>query len=793
MPPLTVEAQLRARVAGGRKLDLEPREHVTWEAMRAWGVERTISASALRKIILDSSQPGNLRGVQLRGARILGRLDLEFVRLQSALVLEDCSFDGPVALDYSSASRICFLHCEMVGLSAERLKATSLSLAGSLFPAGRGVRLSGARFTDELTLSTVELRGVDAEGVAMVADGVDVGGHVSLEGIRAFGAVQLDGAEINGRLDCSGARLLGCSKDRSALMADDAKVGGQLVLRKATTFVGAVRLMQASIDGGVDGYSARLLGSDEERNALVADGITVDGFVSLADVKAGGALLMPGAEIKGQLNLSHCEALRANSEGNTVETDGLTVRGGMFLRSFRAEGAVRLIGSDIALQLDSSYIVIKGVDGDEEALVADGIKVGGHALFQYALVCGGIRLDGAEIKGSVDFAEAVVTRANRDGEALNVDGATVHQNLLLEAFAALKGAVYLRSATVVGRLDCSGARLLGTDSDHVSLHADGVQVGEHLYLGNKKKGQQFRTDLRARGTVRLIGARINGSLRIVSSEMAANEHTALDATGAHIVGELQWLPVAPVKGKVILERATAHRLEDDWNGRELAYWPSDGLLQMIGFAYDGFGGPNQAEYEQRLDWVRCGHIKGVKSSPDVFATQPYEQLARVYKQMGRDKTARKVCIARRRDRRKHGKLLRPRRMRSWILDKTIAYGFKTWRMGFFLIALWGAVFCAASCAQQHDDLIVPVKTIPKEKATPTANVPQKDYPSFEPAAYAVDVAVPVLNLHQSEYWGPNGATPCGRRFAYFTYACTVVGWGTATLAVVGLTGLARRD
>ncbi|MEX2984499.1 hypothetical protein [Streptomyces sp. C36] len=798
MPPLTVEAQLRARVAGGRKLDLEPRGHVTWADMRAWGFERTIAASALRKIILDGEtvHPG---GVRLRGARILGPLDLESAELKRHVALEDCAFDAPVALDHATALRIRFEHCDMAGFTAEKLRATSLELTGSRFlpppPGGarRGVRLSGARFADQLSVSAVELRDVDEDGVALVADGVRVDGHLSLERVRASGAVWLSGADIKGDLECAEAGFLGCDKYRSALMADDVGVGGRLVLREARSAIGSVRLMQASIAGELDGVAARFLGADADRDALVAPGIRVDGYVSLRGMKAGGALILSGAEIKGQVNLSFVDSMRANTDGCAVEADGLTVRGGMFLREFTARGAVRMLGSDIALQLDFSRARFTGTNGDEEVVIADGMKVGGKALFRYLRAGGAVRLGGTDIKGNVSFDRAVIAPDTRHGEALNADRSVMRGDLSLHSFTA-KGPVSLRSATVAGRLDCSYAELTGVDRHHNALIADGIQVGGHLCLGDRNETTGHIKPLRVRGTVRLVGARINGALRIVTLEMAAR-HTALDATGARISDELHWLPVSQVRGKVILERASAHRVEDNWDDvcRPRAWWPGEGGLQMAGFTYDGFGGRNRAEYEQRLSWIRCGHIERTKSSPGVFAAQPYEQLARVYKQTGQDKEARQISIARRRDKRKHSKLLRPRRLWSWILDRTIAYGFKTWRMGYLLVAIWAVAFGASYWAQQQDDLVMPIRSVASGNPAPTADHPQKGYPAFEPAAYAVDVAIPVLNLHQAEYWGPNGAKPGGERFAYVTYGCTVAGWFTATMAVVGLTGLARRD
>jgi hypothetical protein len=60
-------------------------------------------------------------------------------------------------------------------------------------------------------------------------------------------------------------------------------------------------------------------------------------------------------------------------------------------------------------------------------------------------------------------------------------------------------------------------------------------------------------------------------------------------------------------------------------------------------------------------------------------------------------------------------------------------------------------------------------------------------------AFAVDTVIPVINVHQATYWGPNGHSLLGHALAIFTWVSTVLGWLLATLAVAGYTGLVRRD
>ena len=65
------------------------------------------------------------------------------------------------------------------------------------------------------------------------------------------------------------------------------------------------------------------------------------------------------------------------------------------------------------------------------------------------------------------------------------------------------------------------------------------------------------------------------------------------------------------------------------------------------------------------------------------------------------------------------------------------------------------------------------------------------YPRFYPAGYAIDTVIPIINVHQATYWGPNGDSAAGTALTVFTWVCTALGWALATLSVAGYIGLVR--
>ena len=165
----------------------------------------------------------------------------------------------------------------------------------------------------------------------------------------------------------------------------------------------------------------------------------------------------------------------------------------------------------------------------------------------------------------------------------------------------------------------------------------------------------------------------------------------------------------------------------------------------------------------------------------------------MYQRAGDDTAAREVAISQRRDERKLGNLTWYRRLFNWLLDVTIGYGYRTWEALVLLGGLYVLVLAVTLIALHHHGAIVPV---PENAAgihpTPLAEVCQNDYPCLNPYGYAFDTVVPIINVHQADYWQPDASTPWGAVCTWVSSAGTVAGWLLVTLAVAGYTGLARR-
>jgi hypothetical protein len=127
------------------------------------------------------------------------------------------------------------------------------------------------------------------------------------------------------------------------------------------------------------------------------------------------------------------------------------------------------------------------------------------------------------------------------------------------------------------------------------------------------------------------------------------------------------------------------------------------------------------------------------------------------------------------------------------LDKTIRHGYQPLRAPALLAIIYLAVLLAVWAAQHHPDMIVPIKDTRVINPAPTAAVCVRDYPCFYPAGYAVNTVIPIVNIHQADNWRVNASADWGWALIVGTWVTTGLGWGLSALAVVGYTGLVRKD
>lgn len=653
----------------------------------------TIRAEVLCHVLVDDESKVAAKGVWLRGVRITGQVDLEGAKVRYPLRLEMCHLDGskPVNLDYAEVPGISFICCKLPGISGKTLTVkTDLSLAGSTVTGP--VQLQVASITGDLDCAGARLLGT---GDALSAAAIKVGGNVFLtEAVTTNGGIDLETADIAGTLKCCTAQLRGVVERYGgsyALFAQWIKVGGPVRLNMYFTATHTVFLLGANISANLNCRTAQLHGSGM---ALECERMKLGGNFLAEDVRTTAARInLVGADIVGNLK---CTNAWLNGSNCAVYGERLTVHGDVFF------------GTQI--------------DSDSEAKPVSPGAEPEDKRRPY----GWIWLADAEIDGNLSFTNALLngTRLVNDvSYSLYGERLKVHGDVVFDSVTSPKGAIWLRSATISGKL--------------------------------------------------------------------------------------LWAPGEQVHRQVSVADATAARLEDDWTHAN-GCWPSGGLLNLEGFTYGSVSGDDPASVEQRLEWIRSQWPKyspksfwaelmtylrhpGKPARAGRFATQPYEQLASVYARAGQDTEARKAVLERRRDMRRYGNLTGYRKALNLLLDKTIQYGYQTWRA---VVALTGVYIIAVVvfwAAQHYGNLIVPVMETSAGKTPSPATQCTSVYPCFYPAGYAIDTVIPIINVHQATYWGPSGRAPWGHALTVFTWACTALGWALATLTVAGYTGLVRNS
>lgn len=402
----------------------------------------------------------------------------------------------------------------------------------------------------------------------------------------------------------------------------------------------------------------------------------------------------------------------------------------------------------------------------------------------------GIRLWGAKITGFIDydgasiphtlimincFFEENISFMDTKTKTINLSGS--HVKSFTAVRANIEGTLFLKDVISTGEVRLRGANING---DLNCTGSSFENAKDNSFNGNRliTTGSVFFNDIKAKGEVRLLGANINGNLYCTGASFEngfATERTK--------IGDGFFLDkIERIDGSYNLAYMNVGQLVDDENS-----WPTKDNLILTGFEYKGFAGGNTpTEADKRIKWIRLQDKKH-------FSTQPYEHLAKVYRQIGHESDAREVLIAKQEDLRKYGKLSRKAKLWNWFLGETIGHGYKPIKslVIIFLLITFGAsmFFLADYCGvmQPSKERVYMSKDFMENRKIPP------EYPKFYFPTYSMDVFVPFLDLHQEDYWLPDSSKPYGFGFRIYFWFHILCGWVFSTLTAASLTGLIRKE
>jgi hypothetical protein len=649
--------------------------------------------------------------------------------------------------------------CPLSALEARLLEAAAIGEELDCAPAG----VTGETLEDVADWGRREIRS-EVLGALCVGDveGWDVHPRrgIRIRGARITGRLDLSTADLGKRplklavcelpqgislAQCSAGLLSFTSCTIADLDADELYCTSSLYLRGSK--IGKLVLTDAHVRGLL---CERAKFTNQDGPALKCDRL-IAGGVFLTDVEAAGEVRLPGAQIGGQFS---CERAKfTNQDGPALIGDGLSA-GAVFLRDVEAVGEVRLPGAQIGGEFSCERAKFTNQDGP--ALHCDGLTTTGAAdvFVTDVEAVGEVRLLGAQIGGQLACERAKFTNPNN--LALNGDRLSAADVSLRGA--VVQGEVSLVGAEIRGELTCTGAKISST-ARRPALDAERLSAAA-VRLVNVTATQQ----------IRLLGAEIQRELNCRGAKLAGDQ--ALTAEGCRIGGpfifELKETPL----GRVNLAYAKAGQLVD-----HLASWPKS--ITITGFSYDSLGPEAKFNVQDRIEWLR-------RNEP--FSPDPYTQLQTVYRRFGNEADARKVGIAREDDLRRRGGLSWPIWIWKWFLRWSVGYGYRPWQA---LVPLLILLFIGALLYNLPAGRPAMVQT--KDESPTDASVCPESYSCFMPLAYALDVLLPVVDLHQESKWLPADERPWGSWYTGLTWVLISSGWLLTSAVVGGMASILRKD
>ena len=556
----------------------------------------------------------------------------------------------------------------------------------------------------------------------------------------------------------------------------------------------------------------------------------------------GGAVNLLRADLAGTLDVSEAvlawgkdeagEWLAAPPVGGTVlDCNGARIGVGAILWQTRAAGMLDFRIARIGSSLEATDATLHAPGS--VALAADGASLANQVLMRRLRAEGELRFVGATVGGNIELCGADLRQP--EGVALSCDGIRLTGGLYLppdQQRSCVQGQIRLLSADIGGDCVLIGAALAGPPGKQ-AVHAQNARIGGSLLAYPAEDGEPC-TML---GGLHAFGVRIGNVLSlqwaVLMPHPEAPDAPVLDLTHASIGNRLH-LPGlgAESRGVVDLSHASVTLL-DDQDG--LAWGPAShgepsrdaaghltGLkLVLDGFTYQRIPDPERGDWAGREAFLKR-QFEGTRPAPRDFKPQPWEQLIKTLRIQGHAEQAERFarmkrdfaieCRAEHWLRRGWGRFVgvffghyyHPLR----ALGSAAGYAL----LGVLLLA--GANAAGQLTKKRNDvdltaaslGVLAPFPTYPAPAGAPAQSRPPAmlgaaeacwDGVSFGTAAEALgsalDMMLPVVDLHQDQRCEVTEKASAHGFWAFLLLFYSVFGWVVSSLAIVTLSGVAKKD
>ncbi|WP_129545525.1 hypothetical protein [Arthrobacter dokdonensis] len=348
------EARLFNAATSGIPIDLasgQSNREVQASKSKVWAGSRSVPADAIRAALLDPRLAPDPRGLQLRGVRVTGTLNLDYVTLPCRLKITQSGFDNEPSFNHCTLPALNLRGCSMPGLTfrAARIK-------GDVFlerlQATREVRAVEATIGGQINLTKSKLASHNSKENALTLDGIKIKGDVFLCNLTATGEVRAVDAQIGGQLNLTGATLTNPEPRGDALTLDGINIVSHVVLmREATGVVRAVGARiggQLILNGGIL-YGATMFDANNVLSvcALLLDGAHVRDDALVNGITAHGVIRAIGAHFMSTLSLSGEILTSGRPQGDVLKLESITVARLKFDKGLTTNGTVNLAGAKI--------------------------------------------------------------------------------------------------------------------------------------------------------------------------------------------------------------------------------------------------------------------------------------------------------------------------------------------------------------------------------------------------------------------------------------------------------------
>jgi hypothetical protein len=379
------------------------------------------------------------------------------------------------------------------------------------------------------------------------------------------------------------------------------------------------------------------------------------------------------------------------------------------------------------------------------------------------------------------------------GDYLRVDGGLDLDGAVF-TMDSEAGAVRLIGARIGGSLSLRGA--IVRNSSGPALQADRLQTGGSVFLGEGLTAEGAGND----GAVRLLGARIGDQLSLSGATLRNSTGPALDAYHLRTGGTAYFDEGFTAEGAVQLLGARI--------GGNLILSNSDGMRSRSGssqrWEIDGL------TYQGVPRLTRTGNrdacLELLRAHTPRYAAQPYQQLAAAYRAEGHDSDVRRILMAQRRDQITRGGLSRQDRRWAQTTGLLLGYGYQPWRALLYLagvlvisvgLTLWlGGQGGLARSTAAPTGATTAAST---PTATPAATTPGASAVMPTPCTLVqtvgrgLDLGAPFLPAAPAVVGSCQPtASMAGEVLTVARWALQLIAWALAALFIAGFTGIVRK-